>query len=273
MLLGVHRKSARYAVLGELGRFPLLLRALKHAIKYEWRISHESPHSSLISQAFGEMKQMSDRGIDCWYSRILKLKNLFEIPEFGNFSKSDTVGRKINSQLQNKFSYFWKVNINKFKQSPHDDLDHNKLRFYKTLKSSFSMKPYLSLVKNRNQRAWISRIRISAHSLHIETARYTRPVTPANERFCNFCNIGSLDDECHLLTCSTFLTKTNCLFGRVLSINSKFMELPIAQKLIYLLCPAESRVIKLFNKYIGIIFDARNRIANGDPMDRGQFQI
>ena len=35
MILGVHKKSSRLAVLGELGRFPLFIKGLCHALKYQ----------------------------------------------------------------------------------------------------------------------------------------------------------------------------------------------------------------------------------------------
>ena len=170
MLLGVHRKASRYAVLGELGRFPLLFRALSHTLKYEWHVSNKTPLSSLVSQALTEMRVMSDNNVDCWYSRVSKLKTLFDIPHFNNMTNPDLVGKRIKKSIEGKFSVFWKQEVNRVKLVPGSDTDHNRLRFYKTLKSSFTIEPYLSLVENRNQRSWLSRIRISAHRLHIETA-------------------------------------------------------------------------------------------------------
>ena len=45
----------------------------------------------------------------------------------------------------------------------------------------------------------ISRLRLSSHHLEIETGRYTRPFTPANQRFCAACP-GKVGDEYHFLT-------------------------------------------------------------------------
>jgi hypothetical protein len=33
----------------------------------------------------------------------------------------------------------------------------------------------------------LTKIRISAHSLVIETGRYTKPVTPSDQRTCKYC--------------------------------------------------------------------------------------
>ena len=86
-----------------------------------------------------------------------------------------------------------KVNIGQ------DGLDHNKLRLYKTFKGSFKQEPYLSIVNNRNQRAWLSRYRISAHILRIESGRYTSPVTPVAQRVCVYCTSGDYDTELHAI--------------------------------------------------------------------------
>ena len=100
-----------------------------------------------------------------------------------------------------QFSIFWKQEIDRIKLVPGSDTDHNKLRFYKTLKSSFTIEPYLTLVENGNQRSWLSRIRISAHRLHIELGQYTltQPVTPVSARLCRYCSSDSIDnvkDDC-----------------------------------------------------------------------------
>jgi hypothetical protein len=49
-------------------------------------------------------------------------------------------------------------------------VDHNKLRFFKTLKGSFTQEPYVTNIKNKSQRAWLTRFRVSAVSnLRIES--------------------------------------------------------------------------------------------------------
>ena len=50
----------------------------------------------------------------------------------------------------------------------------NKLEFYSDIKSKFTTEPYLNLVEKRSHKNALTRLRISAHSLHIETRRYKR---------------------------------------------------------------------------------------------------
>ena len=66
-------------------------------------------------------------------------------------------------------------------------------------------------------------------------------------------------------------TKINCLFGKISAVNCDFQNLSIEQKIISLLCPAVTKTAKIFNKFIGIIFKARDRIDKGEPIDVASF--
>ena len=276
LLLGVHSKTSRLAILGELGRFPQFVKAITHAIKYNWHIENKVSKSSLVSLALEEMKQMEDIE-DGWYTRIQKNKKIFSIPEFNSQAKSDTVGSKIKRQVESQFSIYWKSQIS-FLKIGDDGLNHNKLRMYQTLKSSFTLEPYINLVLNRNQRSSITRFRTSAHLLRVELGRYTVPKTPLNERTCIYCvdnqggGVPFLDDEFHcLMVCPTFTTKRNCLFGKISAFDKNFAFLTAQHQMLTLLCPSNKRIAQLVNKFISIVIDARKRIDKGESMDRGNF--
>ena len=86
----------------------------------------------------------------------------------------------------------------------------NKLEFYSDIKSKFKIEPYLNLVENRSHKNALTRLRISAHSLHIETGcilkrykRYDKDLkaytnTPRGKRKCPICT-GDIEDEYHFL--------------------------------------------------------------------------
>ena len=99
LLLSVHRKASRLAVLGELGRYPIILRAIAHTLKYEWHLSNIVSPSSLVGMAVKEMKEMSSINEDSWYSRVSKIKTLFSISNFSANHSPDIVGKKINLAL------------------------------------------------------------------------------------------------------------------------------------------------------------------------------
>ena len=77
-----------------------------------------------------------------------------------------------------------------------------KLQILKMLKDSWGAEPYLDAL-SYNNRVNLTRLRLSAHFLPIETGRYTRPVIPQANRICKLCEKASkiqiLGDEKHLL--------------------------------------------------------------------------
>ena len=120
--------------------------------------------------------------LDTWYSRVTNIKTLLGITNMHGSKErvSLTIGKKLNSI----FDRFWLDQIN-LSRIGHDGADHNKLRFYKQLKGSFSTEPYVTNILNKSQRAWLTRYRVSAvPNLGIESGRYTRPVTPVTSRVC-----------------------------------------------------------------------------------------
>ena len=75
-MLLVHNKSSRLAVIGELGRYPLFVRALAHTLKYSQTLV-QKPEGELISHA---VKEMAAQGHDCWLYRTQQINRLLKMP-------------------------------------------------------------------------------------------------------------------------------------------------------------------------------------------------
>ena len=73
----------------------------------------------------------------------------------------------------------------------------NKLRTLALFKGRFICEPYLNIVQNKNERNELTRLRISAHNLAIESGQYARPYIPAHETKCKLCDINSIEDKKH----------------------------------------------------------------------------
>ena len=68
-----------------------------------------------------------------------------------------------------------------------------------TLYADFRFQPYLNLINIENIRVALSRFRVSAHILEVETGRWHKPVVVRfNERKCRTC-LTCLEDEFHFL--------------------------------------------------------------------------
>ena len=259
LLLSVHKRCSRLAALGELGRYPSLIFALKNCLKYEWSLQN-CDNNSLISKA---MREMANKPyLDTWHSKVQKIKTLLGLPRLHGCK--DSVSHQLNKKLNSLFDRFWLDEICCEKLGS-DGLDHNKLRFYKTLKSSFTQEPYISNIPNKSQRAWLTRYRVSAvPNLGIESGRYTRPVTPVTSRLCKYCSSNSIDDENHaILECNTFLLKRNCFFGRITSLLPNFEHMSPKHKLLTILCPSNVQIALCVSKYLKIISETRTKLDHG----------
>ena len=268
MLLGVHKKCTRIAVLGELGRYPMLVPALKVCLKYQYSLDSEDGNT-LRCRAIFDMK--NNPNLDNWYSRVVKIKSLLNLKKF--YGKPETIGNSIDRTIKSKFDRFFldQINVTKFGS---DGLDHSKLRLYKMFKGSFKQEPYITNVLHRNQRVWLSRYRTSAHNLRVETGRYTYPVTPLLQRTCTYCNSGECDTELHaILCCDTFKLKRQCFINRMSALCPIFPNLTADQQLVTLLCPATASIAKCVSKYLGIITNARKQIDLGFKKEDLQLYI
>ena len=89
---------------------------------------------------------------------------------------------------------------------------NNKLRTYSIYKETFALEPYILQGPVRLRRN-ITKLRISAHSLAVETGRYTRPKTLLVNRTCKLCNNNEIEDEIHMfLKCPFYNVERSRLF-------------------------------------------------------------
>ena len=59
------------------------------------------------------------------------------------------IGLLIKKQMKSKFEQFWLKQINRIKLGT-DNKNHNKLRYYATIKGCFKKEPYIDQVPNRS---------------------------------------------------------------------------------------------------------------------------
>ena len=208
---------------------------------------------------------------DSWGHRVDKIKNLFNFKDIPGYVSVGSVGNQIKNKIQSSFERFWLDQVNEIKIGD-DNQDHNKLRFYKSIKGCFKTEPYLDMVHNRNQRSNLTRLRTSAHSLEVELQRYKVPPVPYSERYCRYCTMQVPGNEVHFLYyCETFLNKRQCLLGKLSSINPIIKNLDPTNQIKTMLCPATLKATTLVNKYISIMLKARTNIDNGEHVSNLTF--
>ena len=75
---------------------------------------------------------------------------------------------------------------------------------------------YLHILSDFNQRKSLTKFRISNHKLTIETGRYSKPITPLENRICEKCFSDEIESEEHLLLkCSFYYTSRRKLLETI----------------------------------------------------------
>ena len=78
--------------------------------------------------------------------------------------------------------------IDCFVQDWHDNLESNRcLTIYKVFKQEFKYEQYLDVIKHTKDRRLLTQLRISAHRLRVESARYGRNRLERSDRTCQIC--------------------------------------------------------------------------------------
>ena len=217
-----------------------------------------------------EMATMASQGVDCWLTRTNKMAAILDIP-LVNYSAGS--GHMILKTVRGCFDRYWLDEV-KSTRTGVDNEQHNKLLTYSSFKASFSTEPYITLVQNRDQRCELTRLRVSAHRLGVETQRYKRPPVPRTQRYCAYgppvavpggLAARPVDDECHCLTsCVVGQTYRPQLFQSIASSNSIFIDLSIEDQFKYLVCPTNSTDCKLVSRFLQKQFTDRTKIDTNE---------
>ena len=170
--LGVHKKATNFAVLSELGRFPLYYQVIKAMLNYWFRLEMLHPAIfDLLKEAYSVSKSLFDHNKPSWFGSIQKL--LDKLQSFRNMDISKQTPYSFKKRSSSIIKHYF---INMWHQE-NEQQNNGKLRTYVTFKSNFGREHYLANVNNCDQRKSITKLRISAHQLNIERGRYTQNLT------------------------------------------------------------------------------------------------
>ena len=137
--------------------------------------------------------------------------------------------------IKEGFLELWKNQMKQYSEG--------KLRTYTTFKVHFGFENYLSVIGNFEHRRCLTKLRISAHRLHIETGRYQG--IPPHQRLCEQCDSGEVEDEIHfLLCCSKFREERQQLFKTISQSCNNFLQLNPREKFYWLMTCEDVSVLK-----------------------------
>ena len=229
----------------ELGRWPLYIARFFKIIKFWCKIF--STDNIIMKKIYQQNVIDCSHGYTNWVSNVKRLLYTYGFAE--SFTHSDKLNCKIFPSI------FKQRLIDNYTQEWHTSIENsNVLDLYRNCKTNLSYESYLDVLPH-SLRMFISRIRLSAHSLRIQTCRYSRNRLPRNERYCQCCNTLDIEDEYHfILICPCYID------SRMIYIKKYFYVRPSMFKFTQLLQTQNKFLLLKLARYIKESLLIRNNI-------------
>ena len=246
-ILNVRSNSSSTAVYGDLGRYPLYVTRYVRIIKYWCKLVKSD--NNLLRKSYEVALADYNRGKINWVFNCKKLLDEYGLSYV--FNNSDGIDVKLFPKLFKRrvtdcFKQDWNASIGR---SPI-------LEEYRHFKSGINYESYLDILPY-DLRFYFTRIRISAHSLRIQTGRFGNNYVPRNERFCNCCNTRDIEDVYHfILICPLYdeLRKTH--------IDSAIYRRPSVYKLNLVMETSKPKTLLNVAQFIKKAVNIRNNYLN-----------
>lgn len=182
-------RSCNAAILGDLGRFPIKILAMKRCISYWLRIL-KLPEDRYVKLCYNMLMLYDENGYENWATYIRT--NLYS-NGFGYVWESQSVQNEkmflseYVTRLKDQYLQVWSdlcVNNNKLN------------KFYVFIKPTFGFEMYVNCLEFTKFKRCMANFRSSSHSLMIEKGRHIG--LPRDERFCLYCK-NIVEDEYHFV--------------------------------------------------------------------------
>ena len=255
-ILGVNRSCSNLAVLGELGRMPMIIHCLQKQFLFFHRLINLTGNN-LVSRALNESYHLKENGHFSWINSCCLYLEAFGIDS--NPSKLRNMKTKqfkllVNRILTNSYERYWLSKI-KSTAGPSNS-GGNKLRTYATFKARIQREPYTK-IKDKSLRRCLAKFRCSDHRLRIEVGR--REKILVEERKCLMCNENVIEDEQHFLTtCPKYGTLRTQLYEKIGHSVPNFNSLSAEQKFIYMMSSESSHTVQWVACFIKSAFETRS---------------
>ena len=253
-ILNVKLSTSNCAIYGELGRLPMYINRFVKLIKYWFKVL--SSDNSIICNLYDVSLNDIVLGKKNWASNV---KDILYMNGFGDIWENQ---RTILNGDKWFVSYFKQRLIDCFSQTWSNDLSNNNtLTIYKHIKHELEYAIYLEMFDNKYQRQLVTKMRISAHRLRIETGRHGRNRMERHERVCEMCDTNQPEDEFHfILQCSRYRVV------RRRYINDQYWLRPSMMKLCALLDTKDPGEMKNLALYIGCANKIRDNYRGNNEL-------
>ena len=136
---------------------------------------------------------------------------------------------------------------------------------HKEVKFDYQLEDYLKTIRNPAHIISMTKLRLGAHSLRIQTGKYENrgAQIPVDGRTCLVCNRGYIEDERHfLMYCPGYDNIRNELHSLLSTHDVVFKSLNDEDTIRYLLTLENETTSKIVGKYTYLMFQERKDILN-----------
>ena len=207
----------------ELGRYPLSI-DIKASLLCHWQRLEQISDNPLLHEAFIYARNHVSFMI---YTNALQKR--------GNKTSNVLIKNSrfsIKQQLHKKISQDWFKAQNDISDSCKQEYTN------KEIKKDYRLEEYLKIVRNPAHRISMTKLRLGAHTLHIQTGKYENKgaFIPVEERLCLVCKRNCIEDEEHfLIDCTEYESLIQQLYFHISENDSTFINLIDHDRTLYLL--------------------------------------
>ena len=243
--LGVHRFAPNAGIQGDMGWLDCTNRRQLNMIRF-WNRLTETSQNRLVRKVFDWDHSLCRAGT--WAHEISAiLQSIEKIECFRNCTPVDLA--LCREKLYDKMKRKWTDDVN----------EKPKLRTYVKFKSECGTEPYVQANLSRAERSILAQFRTGILPLHIETGRWSSPRLTPEERVCQICGSGAVEDEAHFaFHCHRYRRERNAFSRKIIS-EYPFRNLSDDDKLRIIM---KQENIKLTAKFLTSIYFIRKDILN-----------
>ena len=196
-ILNVKLSTNNYALYTELGRHPLYIERQIRIIKYWFKLATETNSNCILKSAFEDMKNRTENSINklLWTSKVKSLLERNGFAEVWQYPESVNIKMFLPVLKTRLIDTF-------ITESREGIRSSSSLSLFKELNTTYEIAPYLKLLCLDKRRAALAKLRLSSHSLAIETGRHSG--IPRENRKCSVCDLNDIEDEYHFIIICPF---------------------------------------------------------------------
>jgi len=233
--LGVHNYAPNLAIQGDMGWTQSSVRRKINMIRL-WNNLIKMDTTRLTKKVFLWDKSNSDKG---WAGDV---KTVFE-----GLDMHDVYDNLLYVSIERAWALLHEAKCHEWKNSLSN---YPKLRTFITFKSVFKTEPYVYTCMNKKYRSIVAQLRSGILPLEVETGRWRG--TELENRTCQLCRSGCVEDEAHFLFTCDFYRNERQSFTQEFPDN--FENLSTSEKFATLM---QENNILAYAKYLWKIYEKR----------------